>query len=397
VHLTVRRVKGSLLAAGVLAAVAVGTTGCGSSSSSGNGGSSGSTATAAASSSTRTSSDSGSGGVAKAKQIVASAERRPSTISATEKVTTKIPAGKKIVFIGCGNSNCSIQANLLKSAAAELRWTVSFINTDGSPQGEQSAFSTAIAQKPNAIILNAETPSLFGSLIKRANAAGIQFVTCCSTATVGPSSGVLFNVSTPQQDPPIGDDLAAYAVAKQDGKANVLYVDVSAFQILTNLGTSFKAELTKLCPGCGYHYLDIPESALGTPAMTSQIVSAARADNVNTVVLSLQSLMAPGLHAALAAAGVTNPVIEGQSPGPADYTAMKAGTESAGFPFDYRTVDYLMLNSLVDKWTGKKVSLTPPPTWLVTAKQVTGAMEKDPIPIIIPGYREQFSKLWGVS
>jgi ribose transport system substrate-binding protein len=405
VHFTLRQSSVRLLAVGAVAAAAVAAGGCGSSSSSGGstsaaGSSSSSSAAAATTSATAATTSataSTSSGVAQAQQIVASAEVRPTKISATEQITTAIPKGKKIVYIGCGNSDCSIQANLLKAAGAKLGWTVDFINTDGSPQGEQSAFSTAINQKPNAIILNAETPALFSSLIKRANAAGIQFVTCCSTATAGGSSGVLYNVSTPQQDPPIGDDLAAYAVASEKGKATTLYVDVSAFQILSALNTSFKAELAKLCPSCGYNYLDISEANIGTPAMTSEIVSAARAHHVNVIALSLMSLMAPGLHAALVAAGLPNVEIEGQSPGPADYTAMKAGTENAGFPFDYLTVDYLMLNSLVDKWTGKPVVETPPPLWLITSKQVTPALEKQATPEIIPGYQQQFYTLWGIK
>jgi hypothetical protein len=64
-------------------------------------------------------------------------------------------------------------------------------------------------------------------------------VTCCSVAQIG--KDVMFNTSMPQENAPIGDALAAKVVADSKGKANALYVNVSAFQILAKVGESFQS------------------------------------------------------------------------------------------------------------------------------------------------------------
>jgi hypothetical protein len=51
----------------------------------------------------------------------------------------------------------------------------------------------------------------------------------------------MFNTSMPQENAPIGDALAAKVVADSKGKANALYVNVSAFQILAKVGESFQS------------------------------------------------------------------------------------------------------------------------------------------------------------
>jgi ABC-type sugar transport system substrate-binding protein len=316
-----------------------------------------------------------SSSVPEAQAIVAKALKRPTTISVTKKILRKIPTGKKIFFISCGAQACTLQGDIVKQGAADLGWKSTFINTDGSPQQEQAAFETALRQGADGIILNAVTPSALSSQIAEAKAKGVLFVTCCSLAQV--PTDVLYNTSTSAQNAAIGKDLAAYVVANSGGKANVLYVDISIFQILSTLATSFRAELQALCPSCGYASIDTPLSALGTPT-----------------ALSVQSALAAGLPAALDAAGLGNVKIIGQGPGPADFAAFKSGDEEAGVPFDYYTVDYLMLDSMARKWAGVPVQHTAPPVWLATGLNTTPALTQKVVPIVV-NYRNLFLQLWG--
>ncbi len=334
-----------------------------------------------------------SSSVPEAQAIVAKALKRPTTISVTKKILRKIPTGKKIFFISCGAQACTLQGDIVKQGAADLGWKSTFINTDGSAQQEQAAFETALRQGADGIILNAVTPSALSSQIAEAKAKGVLFVTCCSLAQV--PTDVLYNTSTSAQNAAIGKDLAAYVVANSGGKANVLYVDISIFQILSTLATSFHAELQALCPNCGYASIDTPLSALGTPTSVSNIVSYLRAHpNTNYVALSVQSALAAGLPAALDAAGLGNVKIIGQGPGPADFAAFKSGDEEAGVPFDYYTVDYLMLDSMARKWAGVPVQHTAPPVWLATGLNTTPALTQKVVPIVV-NYRNLFLRLWG--
>lgn len=332
-------------------------------------------------------------GVTDAQAIVAAALKRPTTISVKKKVGKPIPKGKKIFFISCGAAACTLQGDIIKQGAADLGWKSTFINTDGSPQQEQAAFETALRQGANGIIVNAVTPSALSKQIAEAKAKGVLFVTCCSLAQV--PTDVLYNTSTSAQNAAIGKDLAAYVVATSGGKANVLYVDISIFQILSTLATSFKDVLQSLCPTCGYASIDTPLSALGTPTSVSNIVSYLRAHpNTNYVALSVQSALAAGLPAALNAAGLSNVKIVGQGPGPADFQAFKTGDEEAGVPFDYYTVDYLMLDAMARKWAGVRVQQTAPPVWLATGLNTTPVLTQKVAPIVL-NYRNLFLKLWG--
>lgn len=332
-------------------------------------------------------------GVPEAQAIVAAAVKRPTSVGLTKKVGKPIPKGKKVFFISCGAQACTLQGDIIKQGAADLGWKATSINTDGSPQQEQAAFETALRQGANAIILNAVTPSALSKQIAEAKAKGVLFVTCCSLAQIG--TDVLFNTSTSPQNIPIGKYLAAYTVADSGGKANVLYVDISIFQILTTLASSFKDELQSLCPSCGYASIDTPLSALGSPTVTTNIVSYLRAHpNTNYVVLSVQSALAAGLPAALNAAGLGNVKIIGQGPGPADFAAFKSGDEAAGVPFDYYVVDYLMLDALARKWAGVPIPQTAPPHWLATGLNTTPILTQKVAPIVL-SYRSQFLKLWG--
>jgi ABC-type sugar transport system substrate-binding protein len=332
-------------------------------------------------------------GVAQAQAIVSAAEKRPTSVGLTKAIKKPIPKGKKIFFISCGAEACTLQGDIIKQGASDLGWKATTINTDGSPQQEQAAFDQALRQGADGIILNAVTTEALAKQIAEAKAKKVPFVTCCSLAQMG--SDVLYNTSTSPQNVPIGKYLAAYAVADSGGRANVLYVDISIFQILTTLASSFKDELSSLCPSCGYASIDTPLSALGTPTVTTNIVSYLRAHpSTNYVVLSVQSALAAGLPAALDAAGLSNVKIIGQGPGPADFAAFKSGDQAAGVPFDYYTIDYLMLDSFARHWTGLPIPQTAPPHWLATGLNTTPELTQKVAPIVV-NYRNLFLKLWG--
>ena len=127
---------------------------------------------------------------------------------------------------------------ILAEAAATLGWTVDQVATDGSPEKVQGAIDAAIRNGSDAVILNAADQDAYAKQIADAETAGVQFVTCCSLATAG--DGILYNTATDKQNGPIGDNLAAEVVSDSGGKADVLYVNISAFQILAQVGQTFE-------------------------------------------------------------------------------------------------------------------------------------------------------------
>jgi ribose transport system substrate-binding protein len=330
-------------------------------------------------------------GLADAKAVVASATIRPKSIGLTKPVGKAIPKGKKLTFISCGVTACAQQAPILAEAAKALGWTVTPVNTDGSPQQLQSAFDSALRAGTNAVIINALSRSVLEPQIQKAKAKGIPVVTCCSVDPIG--NGVVFNTSTNAQNTTIGKYLAAWVVSDSTGNANSLYVNISAFQILAGVGVAYRSWLKKWCPACGSDTIDIPLSGLNDVPNT--IVSYLRSHtNVNYVVLSVMSAQAPGLSAALKAAGLSDKVkVIGQGPDVPQIQEMQAGTLQAGVPFDYYVVDYLMIDALARTFVGAKaIPRTPPPYWLVTQANAPNVTKIFPV---VTTYKPQFLKLWG--
>jgi ABC-type sugar transport system substrate-binding protein len=352
-------------------------------------------ASACGSSSDATSSSSvDKAGLAAAKATVAKAEVRPTTISVTKPIDKPIPSGKKITFVSCGVEACAIQGPILTAAAAHLGWTVDQVATDGSPEKVQGAIEAAIRNGADAVILNAADKDAYAKQIADAKKAGVEFVTCCSLATAGDSSGILYNTATSEQNAPIGDYLAAEVVSDSGGRADAVYVNISAFQILAKVGETFQAGMKKYCSSCSVGNVDIPLTSLGKDA-PDRIISYLRSHpKVNYIALSVSDALGAGLPAALKAAGLADKVkIVGQGGGSQNFSDLKAGSIESLVPTDLYAYDYLMIDALARQWAGVPLETTGPQFWLVKKDTAPDDTSK-PFPLVLDT-DAQFTKLWG--
>jgi ABC-type sugar transport system substrate-binding protein len=346
---------------------------------------------------------SSSANLAEAEKLAKQYETRPTEINQTKPIDKPIPTGKKIAFIGCGPASCLVYGDILKPGAEMLGWSVETIATDGSPEKLQNAIQSAVRNKADAIVLPAAEPAALGASIADARRAGVVFVACCSLAKAPQLSGaekgdeVDYNVSTPQQNGPIGDALAAKVVADSKGEANAVYVNISAFQILADVGKRFQSKYEALCPDCKLDTLEVPLTALGKD-VPDRIVSYLRSHpDVNYVVLSESGALFPGLKGALQAAGLGDKVkIIGRGGGDSSvYQAVGSGDITALVPPEQYSVDYSILDALARKWAGVPVEATPPNIWLTTPETIPDTTEAT-FPTV-ENYQQQWAKLWGKS
>ena len=374
-----RRVVGIAATGAVLAIAAAG---CGSSGDNGS--------STSGSSTPGSSTSSSNSAVSQAQTVLAQGAQRPSEITVNKPIGKPIPSGKKLAFISCGTSQCQLQGKIIQEAAGHLGWSSKTIATDGSPSQIQDAFTTALRDGVDGIILNAATRAAIAKQLAQAKAKGVAYVGCCSTDQVG--DGYLYNTSTPEQNARIGKYLAAAIVADSKGKANTLYVDIPAFTILGALGDSFKKDYQSYCPSCGYAKIDVPLPRLGDSP--NIIVSYLRSHpDVNYVALSVTDALGTGLPAALKAAGLTKVKIVGQGGDPTAFQALKQGQILALVPFDYYDVDYQMIDALARHWAGEPIQQTPPPLWLLNKDNLPSEYTK-----LFPNvsdYQGKFLKLWG--
>jgi ABC-type sugar transport system substrate-binding protein len=347
---------------------------------------------------------SSSADVAEAERLAKQLETRPTKINQTEPIDKPIPTGKKITFIGCGPASCLVYGEILKEGAQMLGWTVETIGTDGSPERLQNAIKSAVRGDADAIFLPAADASALGASIADARKAGVVFVACCSLAKAPPLKGaekgdeVDYNVSTPQQNGAIGDALAAKVVADSKGEANSVYVNISAFEILADVGKRFESKYTELCPDCELDTLEVPLTAIGKD-VPDRIVSYLRSHpDVNYVVLSESGALYPGLKGALQAAGLGDKVkIIGRGGGDASvYQAVEAGDITALVPPEHYSVDYSVLDFLARKWAGVPVeNAAEPNIWLTTPDTIPSTNEA--VFPTVENYKEQWAELWGKS
>jgi ribose transport system substrate-binding protein len=335
----------------------------------------------------------GGAGVSQAASLAQTIAARPTSIALTKPIGKPVPTGKKVVFISCGVEACEIQGDIIKQGAADLGWTASTIGTDGSPEQLQNAFQTALRQGADAVILNAVTRSVIAKPLEQAKKQGVPFVTLSSVEKTG--DGILANIADTRNSGRSGELLAAKIVSDSRGDANTLYVNISAFQILRALGDQFKSSYQKYCADCEYGSIDIPVTSLGRDA-PDRIVSYLRSHpQTNHVVLSVSNALGAGLPAALRAAGLADKVkIVGQSGDSQTFQDLQAGNIEAVVPYDYYTVDYLMLDALARHFAGVPLADGQPPLWTVTAKNMPEAATKGLFPVV-PSYRDEFKKLWG--
>ncbi len=335
----------------------------------------------------------GGASVAEAQTLTKQATTRPTSIGLTKPIGKPVPTGKKVVFISCGVEACEIQGNIIKQGAADLGWTAETIGTDGSPEQLQNAFKTALRQGADGVIINAVNRASVAKQIEQAKKQGVAFVTSASVDE--PGDGILANIADKRNSGNIGEHLAAQIVADSDGKANTLFVNISAFQILKALGDQLSSSYKKYCPDCKYDALDIPVTSLGKDA-PDRIVSYLRSHpQVNYVVLSVSNALGAGLPAALRAAGLADKVkIVGQSGDSQTFQDLQAKNINSVVPYDYYTVDYLMLDALARHFAGVPPQPANPPLWLVTPENMPAEATKGLFPVV-PTYRDEFKKLWG--
>jgi ABC-type sugar transport system substrate-binding protein len=328
---------------------------------------------------------------AEAQRVATTALKRPTTIGLNAKIGKPIPRGKQLFYISCAKIEaCTVHIKFISAAAKALGWTAKMIVTDGSPQQVQAAFDTALRQGADGIISTGITRSNLEKQIQSAKSKGVPFATCCAVTPVG--NGIIYNTSTVAQNGQIGRYLAAWVANDSGGRGGAVYVDISAFQILGALADSFEQSYKRWCSGCEFGEIDIPLTGLGKTA-TDNIVSYLRSHpDTKHVVLSTMDPLAPGLAAAIRAAGLSGVKVIGQGPGVAQFEEIRGGTIAAAVPFDFATIDWLMVDSIARFHAKVPVRLTAPPLWLVTQSNVPDTTGIFPI---VRDYKNQFLRLWG--
>ncbi len=266
------------------------------------------------------------------------------------------------------------------------------VNAGSTASSEQAAASSALAQKPAAVLLPGITPSEYGDSLKGLDAAGVKVT---SAGIMDPQPyGIAFSIAGRATFGLSGKLMADWVIAHKGSKANVVFYTIPELDFSSYEQQSFERELAKNCPACKFRLVKISVSTFGTTAPQTIATDLEGHPATNVAVFGTEAA-ATGLPAALKAAGVSVTTI-GQNPTPANLQDIKTGGLTAGLAIDVPVMEWTQVDGTARLILRKPVLATEKvgdvPIQFLEQKDITF----DPIKgwTGYPVFAQRFAKLW---
>ncbi|MEE4545889.1 substrate-binding domain-containing protein [Streptomyces sp. V4-01] len=334
--------------------------------------------------------------VAAAKSAVAGYTVAPTDFPVSERLPHRLPAGKKFVYLQCSTPICAAVGTFVKQAALAAGGTFTAVNAGSTAQTAQAAASSADALKPDAVILGAIDPALFGGGLKKLAGNGAKLVSLQIHKDVRPY-GITFNYLGPELSQRNGKLLADWVIARRGAQADTVLYTLPALDISAPMQDAFKEEMTANCPSCKVRVVPIDVATIGTTAPRTIVTDLQAHKSTNTAVFVSLSA-AGGLPAALKAAGLSVTTV-GFGPTAGNLQDIKDGSLTAALNIDFPVSTWTAVDAAVRLIEGaqptdnEKVGAVP--EQFLEQKDVTF----DPTRgwTAFPDYAQRFARLWQVS
>jgi ribose transport system substrate-binding protein len=290
----------------------------------------------------------------------------------------------------------------VREAAKAIGWDLRILDGAGSISGRSAAFAQAIALKPDVIIADNDDANEQKANLQKAAAAGIVVIGWHSTIKPGHVPGVpLFtNISTDPLN--VARVAAALAVARSNGRANVIVFTDSTERISVLKSDAMAANIRQ-CPGCSVlTTIDTPlaDVANRIPQMTTSLLQRYGSKWTYTLAINdgFFDFMAASLRAARRTGADAPHNIAGGDGSLAAFERIRAGS------YQIATVAeplHLQGWQAIDEANRALAKQPPsgyvPPTHLVTKANI--GSDGGPNNVYDPanGYRDVYKKIWGKS
>lgn len=373
------------------------------------------------SSSTSTSSE-GSGGSGSTQKSPAyekaikrvKAFREPFTsIGITEPVKSVKP-DLKIAYIQCAAVACAQAAEGMNEAAKHLGAHFKAWVNDDTAASVKGAMNSAMQWGPDILITSGNDTAWYKSTLAEAKAKGIP-VTGFGLPGPYQMPGITLNYEPAEDLYFQGVLMADYAIAKTDGEARILYVTDSDYPVLNFQKEGVEQEVERVCPEtCTVTVQESTTADLKSGANISQtVVLVRRNPKTNYIITGFGALLSSQLYSALSTAGLEKIPSITQASTAQNYELMKADggqVADVGLPLPY--LGFLDIDAGLRALAGQEPQAVtfkrpymkiPGHPDLGKAFPPIQILEKDDIKdpsapwTPVPGYQEQFYKLWGVN
>jgi ribose transport system substrate-binding protein len=320
----------------------------------------------------------------------------PEKLPVTTPLSKPAPTGLHVVLIALPFSQSISLTKGFEEAAAVLNWSVTTLTYDpANPAQLGTSMDTAISQKPDAIVVLAQTQQI-ASYIPQAKAAGIALI---PAVTPDKAEEGVYPILRPEANyrlasKMIVDTLVADAAGKTAHILELHTPEVEA--ILGTIRVSVKAELSKVCADCTHDVLDVPLADLFSGQYVQQVVSYLQSHPDVKYIISESGQLASGLYAAFASAGISDVTIYGLSATDETIKGLVNGAKGAWSMDTWWVYGWIMADHVAriavgdpsDVWDDYQL------TYLVTS--ANAADVKDPADPIFPAdYKEEFQSMWG--
>ena len=339
--------------------------------------------------------------LAKAQAVVTSATA-PSPAWDGPTTGPRAMPGKTVIYVAGDMRNGGIQevADGVKQAGAKIGWTVRVLDGQGSVSGIQSAFSQAIALKPDGIVIGGFDVVQNAATIKQAVEQGIKVVAWHGGPKPGPMTEdrVTFNVSSDSAK--VAEVAADYAIAQSGGNAGVVIFTDSAYAVALSKAKAMR-DVIRGCAGC--KVLAFEDTPLAdTSTRMSQLATSLlqRFGKTWTYSLAINDLYfdfigPPLISAGRDPAGPPANISAGDGSKSA-YERIRAGQyQAATVPEPLLLQGWQAIDELNRGFAGQAPSGYVAPVHLVTAKNVDLDGGKQDMYDPANGYRDVYARMWG--
>lgn len=339
--------------------------------------------------------------LAQAREVV---ERATAPSSRWDGPTTgpKAATGKTVIYVAADLRNGGIQevGDGVRQAGQAIGWTVRVLDGQGSVSGIHSAFSQAVALKPDGIVIGGYDVVQNAADIRQAADGGIRIVAWHGGPKPGPMAEyrVLSNIGSDSAR--VAKVAADYAIAQSGGKAGVIIFTDSAYAIALAKAQMMRDEI-RTCPGCSVlSFEDTPLADTSTriSQLTTSLLQRYGAKWTYTLAINdlyYDFIGPPLISAGRDPAGPPVDISAGDGSNSA-YERIRGGQfQAATVPEPLLLQGWQVVDELNRGFAGQPASGYVAPVHLVTARNVDLDGGKKDIYDPDSNYRAAYRQIWG--
>lgn len=312
--------------------------------------------------------------------------------------------GKKIIFIASDMKNGGVQGvqQGLAEAAKIAGWALETLDGAGSVKDQLFALNQAIAQKPDGIVIGGWNPNVARIPLKKAVDLGIILTAWHAVPEPGPVSEyhIFYNVTSDSND--VARVAANYAIAKSGGKAQVVILTDSLYQIALDKANVMKAEIEK-CSECKLlEFIDTPlaDTASRMPTMTFNLLQKYGAQYQYTLAINdlYFDFMAPALKTAGKGGGGAPYNISAGDGSISAYQRIRTGdSQAATVPEPLKLHGWQLLDEFNRAFAKQPASGYVTPVHLITKDNINVDGGQNNLFDPQNHYQDHYKAIWGIK